>query len=638
MKPKLWHYLAAVGLLVLLGVVIWYLLPQASTPSYPVFSQDASDFSPSSGNPPPVSSVGGRAGALANPSGGYAFSDLVVQLKAGEVVSITINGQSVTVKTVDQRTHRVNWPSGDIIETLRSFGVTESQLAAVKVDYVTPIPPWVWSLAIGLVMMLIIFLLLSRRSSGAGGGGPPFGQMGPTASRAKLVKPDQSKKVTFADVAGLEESKQELMEVVDFLKDPQRFMALGARIPKGVLLFGHPGCGKTLMARAVAGEAGVPFFSIAGSQFVEVFVGVGAGRVRDLFDQAKKNAPCIVFVDELDAVGSQRGPSFGGQQEHNQTLNELLTQMDGFDQNTNIVVIAATNRIEILDPALLRSGRFDRRVAVDPPDVRAREQIFGVHLHGKPLTGDVNVQILARLTSGFTGADIENTVNEAAILAVRRGRKDISMAEFKEAVEKVVAGPERKSRVISVVEKNVIAYHEAGHAIAMHFTLGSDLVGKISIVSRGMGLGYTWPLPEDDRNLLTREYILAQLVGLFGGRAAEELVFGEEKITTGASNDLQRATDYARRMVIEWGMSKVGLRSLSPLPGSSSWEERMRGEKSYSEDFARRVDEEITRILAEAYEKAKGILDEHREELKRVVDKLLEVETLEREEFLKLLS
>src|SRR3989344_4199183 len=367
-QPKWWHYLVGLGLLFLVGVMIWNWIPQPSMPA----SSAVSTSSRGSNVSTPVSGIAGRGGALANPSGGYVFSDLVTQLKTGEVESLTIIGATVSVKLIEGPTYQVNCPSGDIIATLRDFGVTEEQLAAVRINYVPPPPAWLGSLMVGLVMMLVIFILLSRRTAGAGGGvgGSPFESMGPTASRAKMVKADQPN-VTFEDVAGLEEAKEELMEVVDFLKHPEKFVALGARIPKGVILFGPPGCGKTLMARAVAGEAGVPFSSISGSEFVEVFVGIGASRVRELFDQARKDAPCIVFVDEIDAVGGQRvAGNFGGGQEHNQTLNQLLKEMDGFDQTTNIVVIAATNRPEMLDPALLRSGRFDRRVALRRPDIK----------------------------------------------------------------------------------------------------------------------------------------------------------------------------------------------------------------------------------------------------------------------------
>uniref|UniRef100_A0A831YQ92 ATP-dependent zinc metalloprotease FtsH n=1 Tax=candidate division WWE3 bacterium TaxID=2053526 RepID=A0A831YQ92_UNCKA len=636
-RPKWWHYLVGFGLLFLMGVMIWNWIPQASMPDSPPVSTSPGvyDYPPDADFPPPVS---GRA--RANPPSGYAFSDLVAQLKAGEVESITIIGSAVSVKLIEGPTYRISWPFGDIIGNLRAFGVTEEQLAAVRIDYVSPPPAWLGSLMIGLLMLVILFLIFRRSArAGGGGAGSPFGSMGLTASRAKMAKPDQSK-VTFEDVAGCEEAKEDLREVVEFLKHPEKFVSLGARIPKGAILFGPPGCGKTLLARAVAGEAGVPFFSIAGSQFVEVFVGVGASRVRELFDNAKKNAPCIVFVDEIDGVGGQRVPGgLGGGQEHNQTLNELLSQMDGFDQTTNVVVLAATNRPEILDAALLRSGCLDRGVAVDRPDIKAREKIFAVHVRGKPLAEDVSFQKLAKATPGLTGADIENAVNEAAILAVKRSKSVIGMVELYEGIEKSALGPERRSRAISKAEKRTIAYHEAGHAIAMHFTEGSDPVHKISIISRGFGLGYTMPLPEEDRNLVSRRWLEGQIVGLLGGRAAEELIFGEGEVTTGASNDLQRATDYARRMASEWGMSdEVGLLNLASLPGSSLTEMQMRGERAFSEHLAQTIDREMQRILAEAYAQAQKIITDHRNILEKVVARLIEVETIEREEFLELVS
>ena len=567
-----------------------------------------------------------------------SFSDLAAMVRAGEIVSLSISGQVVEAEVADGETFSIDFGEGDLLERLVALGVTPEELAAVEIRYFKPTPAWLPMLFFYGLMMVILFIFINRMMCKSAGGesSGPFG--GLNKSGAKLATPDQPQ-VTFEDVAGLPEAKEELVEVVDFLKDPEKFLVMGARIPKGVILFGPPGCGKTLLARAVAGEAGVPFFSISGSQFVEVFVGVGASRVRDLFTEAKKNAPSIVFVDEIDAVGGRRMAGISSaSQESNQTLNELLSQMDGFSQNTNVVVIAATNRMDVLDPALLRAGRFDRRVAVDRPDVRAREMIFEVHVRGKPLAEGVDLKTLAAATPGFTGADIENTVNEAAILAVRRNRQDISMREFQDAAEKSVAGPERRSRVMSVKERLIVAYHEIGHALAMHYTKGSDPVYKVSIISRGLALGYTMPLPED-RNLLSRDYIEGQLVGLLGGRAAEETIFGEGEITTGASNDLQRASDYARRMVTEWGMSKkVGLRSFTPLPGSSEFEFQFRGEKSYSEYVAQQIDEEIQNFLKDAYTQARWIMEHHRDELERAVKRILEIETLDRDEFLKLLS
>ncbi len=562
----------------------------------------------------------------------YTFSSLVRQVKAGEVISLHVIENRVTVETADGKWSSTSFGSGDLIERLISLGVSEEQLANLEITY--SIPPPFWLLPFILVAgSFIVFAVMVRRSSGTSG--PlSFGK-----SHAKEVS-DGQLITTFEDVAGLIEAKEELMEVVEFLKNPERFTALGARIPKGVILFGLPGCGKTLLARAVAGEAEVPFFPISGSEFVEMFVGVGASRIRDLFTKAKEAAPCILFIDELDAVGGRRsGFGMPSAREHDQTLNQLLSEMDGFDQQTNVIVIGATNRLDVLDPALLRSGRFDRRIAVDRPDVRAREAIFEVHVKGKPLSDDVDLSKLARATPGLTGADIENIVNEAAILTARHGRKVIGNTEFEDAALKVVAGPERKSRVISEEEKRKIAYHEVGHALAMHFTKGSDPVHKISIISRGLALGFTMPLPEEDRNLPSYEWLVGQIVGLLGGRAAEEIVLGKKGITTGASNDLERATDYARRMVTEWGMSeKVGLRSLNPLPDAAVMENQFRDTRSYSDHLAETIDAEVKRILDEAYDQAKEILASRRDILKKVVERLLEVETLDRKEFLTLVS
>lgn len=624
MKPsRLWRYFAV---FVLAALLMFAIRSTIVSPS------------PASATPTPGRGAGGRSGVPITQED-YTLTDLVVQLKAGEVAAVTISGESVKVETTEGRIYRFAWPSGDIVGTLRDFGVAESQLAAVRVSYMAPMPPWIWSLLIGLGMMVVFFVIFSRRSARSGGpSGGGSGMFGLTTSRAKQIPADQPK-VTFEDVAGCEEAKEDLREVVGFLKHPEKFMALGARIPKGVILFGPPGCGKTLLARAVAGEAGVPFFSISGSEFVELYVGVGAGRVRELFANAKKNAPCIIFVDEIDSVGGQRIPGPGGHEERNQTLNQLLKEMDGFDQTTNVVVMAATNRPEMLDHALLRSGRFDRRVAVDPPDIRAREQIFEVHLRGKPLASDVDPKKLAKATPGLTGADIENAVNESAILAVKRNKQEIGLAEFYEGIEKSVIGPERRSRTISKAEKRIIAYHEAGHGVAMHFTEGSDPVHKISIISRGFGLGYTMPLPEEDRNLTSRRWLEGQIVGLLGGRAAEELVFGKDGITTGASNDLQRATDYARRMASEWGMSnEVGLLNLTPAPGGSLMDMQLRGERAVSEHLSRMIDQEMQRMVAEGYAKAQKILIDHRDILEKVVAKLIEIETIDREEFLALVS
>jgi cell division protease FtsH len=442
--------------------------------------------------------------------------------------------------------------------------------------------------------------------------------------------------VTFTDVAGVEEAKEELKEVVEFLREPQKFISLGARIPKGVLLVGPPGTGKTLLAKAVSGEAGVPFFSISGSEFVEMFVGVGASRVRDLFEQAKRHSPCIVFVDEIDAVGRQRGAGLGGSHdEREQTLNQMLVEMDGFDTDTNVIIMAATNRPDILDPALLRPGRFDRRVVLDRPDVRGREAILKVHVKGKPLAPNVDLNLLARATPGFVGADLENLVNEAAILAARLNKKVINQPEFEEAIERVIAGPERKSRLISAEEKQIVAYHEAGHAVLMNAIPESNPVQKVSIIARGMMGGYTLALPEEDRTLMSRKKMQADIIGLLGGRVAEEIVFDD--ITSGASNDIERVTQLARQMVTRLGMSD----ELGPMVYGQKEELIFLGreiseQRDYSEAVAEKIDAEVRKVVNEAYKEAKRILKSYRTELDAVATRLLEVETLSRDEFEKI--
>jgi cell division protease FtsH len=451
-------------------------------------------------------------------------------------------------------------------------------------------------------------------------------------SRARMFTGDQPS-VTFDDVAGVDEAKEELKEVVEFLKEPEKFISLGARIPKGVLLVGSPGTGKTLLAKAVSGEAGVPFFSISGSEFVEMFVGVGASRVRDLFDQAKRHSPCIVFVDEIDAVGRHRGAGLGGSHdEREQTLNQILVEMDGFDTDTNVIVVAATNRPDILDPALMRPGRFDRRVILDRPDMKGREQILRVHSRGKPLGPDVDLSVLAKSTPGFVGADLENLVNEGAILAARRNKKAIGQPEFEEAIERVIAGPERKSRLISEDEKRIIAYHEAGHAVVMHCLPEADPVHKVSIIARGMAGGYTLSLPEEDRTLYAKKKFEADLAGLLGGRAAEEIVFND--VTTGASNDLERATKMARSMVTRWGMSQ----KLGPMVYGQKEELVFLGreiseQRDYSDAVAQEIDGEVRKLIGEAYNRARALLTEYRDKLDAIARRLMEVETIDSTEF-----
>ena len=523
-----------------------------------------------------------------------------------------------------------------LVEQLVNYGVTSEELNAANVSIEVKQPgPWVNILSLlGYILPFLIvgvaFFFIFRQAQGSNNTAMSFGK-----SRARMFSGDQPK-VTFADVAGVDESKEELQEVVEFLREPQKFIALGARIPKGVLLVGPPGGGKTLLAKAVSGEAGVPFFSISGSEFVEMFVGVGASRVRDLFEQAKKHSPCIIFIDEIDAVGRHRGAGLGGSHdEREQTLNQMLVEMDGFDTDTNVIIMAATNRPDILDPALLRPGRFDRRVVLDRPDMRGREAIFKVHVKGKPLAAEVDLVVMAKSTPGFVGADIENLVNEAAILAARRNKKQIGQTEFQEAIERVIAGPERKSRLISEDEKRIIAYHEAGHAIVLAATPEADQVQKISIISRGMAAGYTIALPEDDRTLMSKNKLTAEMIGMLGGRASEELIFND--ITSGASNDIENVTKLARKMVTRLGMST----ELGPMVYGQKEELVFLGreiseQRDYSEAVAEKIDSEVQKLVNAAYVQAKKILTKYRSKLDAVANKLLEVETLSREEFEKM--
>ncbi len=522
-------------------------------------------------------------------------------------------------------------PESTLLEQLQALGVSDESLRAINIEYVEPVD-WGTMINIGITLISVLagvafFYLFIRQFQGANNQAMSFGK-----SKARMFSGDRPT-VTFDDVAGVEEAKEELKEIVEFLKEPQKFVSLGARIPKGVLLVGSPGTGKTLMAKAVAGEAGVPFFSISGSEFVEMFVGVGASRVRDLFDQAKRHSPCIVFVDEIDAVGRYRGAGLGGSHdEREQTLNQILVEMDGFDTDTNVIVVAATNRPDILDPALLRPGRFDRRVVLDAPDIRGREAIFRVHTRGKPVAAEVDLESLAQGTPGFVGADIENAVNEAAILAARAGKRRIGMVEFQEAIERVIAGPERRSRVISEEERKVFAYHEAGHAVVAYVLPRCDPVRKISIVARGMAGGYTLTLPEEDHYIMQRGKMEQEMSKMLGGRAAEELVF--EEISTGASDDLEKSTKLARSMVMRYGMSD----KMGPLTYGRKEELVFLGkeigeQRDYSESMAQEIDAEVKRFVTDAYDRAKLALSEHREELNRVARALLDRETLSSAEF-----
>lgn len=503
----------------------------------------------------------------------------------------------------------------------------------VKEVYTKPtsVPVWVQYLPMVLIVLVLLgFWFVFMQQAQGGGGNRNVMNFG--KSKAKMATPDK-KKVNFNDVAGAEEEKQELEEIVDFLKAPKRYIDMGARIPKGVLLVGPPGTGKTLLAKAVAGEAGVPFFSISGSDFVEMFVGVGASRVRDLFEQAKKNAPCIVFIDEIDAVGRQRGAGLGGgHDEREQTLNQLLVEMDGFGANEGIIMVAATNRPDILDPALLRPGRFDRQIVVAAPDVKGREEILKVHSRNKKLADEIKLDVLAKRTPGFTGADLENLMNESALLAVRRRKDLITMDELEEAVTRVIAGPEKKSRIIDEEDRKLTAYHEAGHAVVMKLLPHADPVHQISIVPRGMAGGYTMHLPEKDSSYMSKSKLQEEIVGLLGGRVAEQLIIGD--ISTGAKNDIDRASTIARKMVMDYGMSST----LGPIAFGSGHDEVFLGRdlgknRNYSEDVAFKIDEEIKKLIDNAYDKAKILLSENIEKLHAVAGALLEKEKLEANEF-----
>jgi cell division protease FtsH len=482
-----------------------------------------------------------------------------------------------------------------------------------------------------ILIIVGFFFFLMQQMQGGGNRVMSFGK-----SKARLVTKDQPK-ITFSDVAGLDEAIEELHEIKEYLEAPQKFQAMGAKIPKGVLLFGPPGTGKTLLARAVAGEAGVPFFSISGSDFVEMFVGVGASRVRDLFEQAKANAPSIVFMDEIDAVGRHRGAGLGGgHDEREQTLNQLLVEMDGFDVKSGVILVAATNRPDILDPALLRPGRFDRQIVVDRPDLVGRVGILKVHTRGKPLAKEIDIEVLARRTPGFTGADIANVVNEAALLAARFNRSEIGMYELEEAIDRVLAGPQRRSRVISEKEKKVIAYHEAGHALVSHALPNADPVHKVSIVSRGRALGYTLTLPTEDRFLVTRSELIDELAMLLGGRVAEEIVFDEP--TTGAQDDIQRCTRIAKQMVTQFGMSDLGPLALGENESQPFLGRDFGHVKDYSDDVAARIDGEVHRLVEEAHDEAREILTKYRDKLELMVERLLEKESLEKEELAGILA
>ena len=548
------------------------------------------------------------------------YSQFLASVQKGEVSQVTMQGDSVLGTYVNGKPFRTFAPrDSDLIRILREHGV---DIQAKPQDE----SPWYMTLLISWFPMLLligVWIFFMRQMQMGGGKAMSFGK-----SRARLLN-ESSKKIMFDDVAGIEEAKEELQEIVEFLKDPKKFTRLGGRIPKGVLLVGAPGTGKTLLARAIAGEAGVPFFTISGSDFVEMFVGVGASRVRDLFLQGKKNAPCIIFIDEIDAVGRHRGAGLGGgHDEREQTLNQLLVEMDGFESNEGVILIAATNRPDVLDPALLRPGRFDRQVVVPVPDIRGREGILKVHMRKKPLDPDVDVRVLAKGTPGFSGADLENLVNEAALLAARKNKDLIGMSDFESAKDKVMMGLERKSMILSEEEKTNTAYHEGGHALVARLLPGADPLHKVTIIPRGRALGLTQQLPQDDRHSYSRDYLLDSIAILMGGRVAEEIIFNQR--TTGASNDIERATQLARRMVCEWGMSET----MGPLSFGKREEQVFLGRdiaqhRDYSEQTAIQIDQEVRRIVEDNYRRASDILTQHLDILNGIAHALLEKETLD---------
>ncbi len=570
------------------------------------------------------------------PSKEVSISQIVKEARNNQIESINQEGDKLTVKLKDP-TAPQQFAYKESAATLKDLGIDYDKVTVTTANPNSPSGHIIELLLTGLLPILLIvglFYFMMRQAQGSSNQAMTFGK-----SRARLFGPDKQN-VTFADVAGSAEAKVELEEIVEFLKYPGKFESLGARIPKGVLLFGPPGTGKTLLARAVAGEAGVPFFSISGSEFVEMFVGVGASRVRDLFAKAKKNAPCIIFIDEIDAVGRQRGTGMGGgHDEREQTLNQILVEMDGFEQGTNVIVMAATNRADVLDPALLRPGRFDRRVTLETPDRKSRQEILDVHMKGKPVEGKVNLEEIAAKTPGFSGADLANLANEAAILAARRNLKKITMKELHEAVEKEALGPERRSHLMGEKEKEITAFHEAGHALVGHILPNTDPVHKISIVSRGSAGGVTWSLPTEDRYMHSVDYFKDDLARSVGGRVAEKVVFGESNITTGAESDLRHVADLARAMVMEYGMSDKLRNQVFGSGGRSVFLGRDFGEtKEYSESVAEIIDAEVTHLIEEATRRAEEVITKHRSELDRIAKKLVKEETIEGPEFEKLMK
>ena len=560
------------------------------------------------------------------------YSELLAKIEAGEVTDIEIEygGTAAKVKLKnDSNIKNVNIPSVENLMDNLNNSMKENSINVVEADKSFLLVVSDLLLPVSSILLLILMAMLFL----GGPGGQQKGTMTFGKSKARMIGGNDRNKVTFNDVAGIEEEKEELQEIVEFLKNPKKFTDMGARIPKGVLLVGQPGTGKTLLAKAVAGEAGVPFFIISGSDFVEMFVGVGASRVRDLFEEAKRNSPCIIFIDEIDAVGRQRGAGLGGgHDEREQTLNQMLVEMDGFSANEGVIVLAATNRPDVLDKALLRPGRFDRQIVVPAPDVKAREQILEVHARKKKLANDVDLNIIAKNTSGFTGADLENVLNEAALLAARRDKHEIGEREIEDAMVKVTMGPEKKTRVRSDKEKKLVAYHEGGHAVVSRYLKTQDPVHEISIIPRGMAGGYTMYRPTEDKSFISKTEMLENIVSLLGGRASEELVLGD--ISTGASNDIERATGIAKAMVTKYGMSeRIGTITLGSDQDEVFIGRDWGQEKSYSEETAGIIDEEIKKIIDEAYKEAKAILSEHRDKLDRVAEILVEKEKITGEEF-----